>query len=307
MRSIAPFHNDQVLVVDDNVEITQSISLLLGKRYKIFTANCTQEAIDLLEKNKFSVIILDFDLGEGEKDGVSLSNIVKEHNPFSNIILLTGNLEYNTIKRALNEGKINHFLNKPIIAKELMKQVEVSIEKYKESIKVTNLLKNPGDMEKIQLFVTDILKQEPNMKISTNVELQGVFIAYDSVPIFSKLKNNIIENPTTSSSSDDFGSLFSSFLSALVTLGTEAFINKEGQHLNGFKFQNYNFIFKFEEKFQFTYLVHTGSSQELEFDEIDILHRKIEAYIRRIQPKKYKAIQDDLLDTMIYLYFEKGL
>ncbi len=307
MKGLGERYN--VLIVDDNVDITQSISLILGKNYDVFTANNTHDAEALLENKEFATIILDFDLKEGEKDGVRLSNKVNKFNPFSPIILLTGNLEYDTIKRALNEGKINHFLNKPIIAKELINQVEVSIDKYKESLKVTSLLKSPSDMKKIQLFVTDILKQDHNVEHTGNIELQGVFIAFESIPIFSKLKQNILENPTHNTTGDnEFGSLFSSFLSALVTLGSEAFINQKGQQLNGFKFQNYNFIFKFEGKFQFTYLIHSNENLEaIEFEEIDNLHKKIESYIQRIKPKKYKIIQDDLLSTMIDLYFEEGL
>ncbi|MCY3411947.1 MAG: response regulator [Candidatus Heimdallarchaeota archaeon] len=305
MSNITAFHqNRNVLVVDDNMEITLAISRLLSKRYSMFTANSADECRSLLNKREYAVVILDFDLGEETTDGISLSQEVIKFNPYSQIILLTGNLAYDTVKRALNEGNINQFLNKPVETKELIEHVEGSLATYHDKIKITNLLKNPEDLNKIQYFMNDILTQIQS-KGDADCVLQGVFIAYDSVPIYSRIKEDLLEQSKEKQLEDgDFSNLFSSFLSALVTLGSEAFINMKGQQLLGFKFQNYHFVFKFNELFQFTYLFHLQNAELEDFeDEITTIHQKILSHILDLQPKRYKALQDKFLDNLIDSYF----
>lgn len=302
MKENQPFEHS-VLVVDDNIEITQAISLLLGREFNVYAANTVADTKKQLRLMEYSVIILDFDLDEEHEDGVTLSNLVKQYNPFSHIILLTGNLEYNTIKRALNEGKIDYFLNKPIVSADLHDRVNQAITAYKERVKVTEILHSPNNLEKIQYFITDILAQ--NQQHKTDVELIGLFIAQDSIPIYSKINQNFIDGSLDSQlHANDLTTLFSSFLSALVTLGQEAFSDKDSKVMNGFNLQNHYFIFRFQGNFQYTYHIHSIEDVEISklYKLLDDLHSSVEKRITELKPKRYIVLSDKTLDKLVSSY-----
>lgn len=92
MRSVSPYSASKsavILLVDDNsdgVMARQSVLEELG--YKVLTANCGHEALQLVEKQPVDLIITDYKMLP--VNGLELIDRLHKSNVFAPVILLTG-------------------------------------------------------------------------------------------------------------------------------------------------------------------------------------------------------------------------
>lgn len=86
-------HEIVVLVVDDEESIRETVSINLEMDgFKVLSAPCGEEAIELLKNNKIDFIISDVRMPRG--DGVALLKYVKEFYPrLPHIVLYSGYAE----------------------------------------------------------------------------------------------------------------------------------------------------------------------------------------------------------------------
>jgi signal transduction histidine kinase len=100
-----------VLVVDDEPEITRSVAELLGRDYKVLTANSADEAVALLRTNAVAVILTDQRMPGGT--GAELLAFSLAVAPDATRILFTGYSDISAVIEAVNEGQVYHYLTKP--------------------------------------------------------------------------------------------------------------------------------------------------------------------------------------------------
>ena len=103
---------ERILIVDDNEGSRKTLSLIFNKKgFKTKTAGTGKEALRLVRKEHFNVIILDIKLPDIE--GIDLIYPLKELNSDIEIIMITAYGTLETAVRALNEGA-SAFINKPL-------------------------------------------------------------------------------------------------------------------------------------------------------------------------------------------------
>ena len=114
-----------LIVEDDFLNRRLSKKVLLENGYEVFEAKNTQQALEILKKESITFVILDINLGENEKDGISLGEIIK--NKFSiPFIYLTAYENPDIIERAISTSPYS-YLTKPFKNSDLIAAVEIAI------------------------------------------------------------------------------------------------------------------------------------------------------------------------------------
>jgi pilus assembly protein CpaE len=114
---------NRVLVVDDVAETRENIRKLLQFETDIEvvgTARTGREAVQLTEELKPDVILMDINMPD--MDGISATELIRQRNPVSQIIILSVQGDPNYMRRAMLAGA-RDFLTKPPMADELISAV----------------------------------------------------------------------------------------------------------------------------------------------------------------------------------------
>lgn len=115
----------RILCVDDEPNIVRALQWLLQKDFEVFTASSGHDAIELVKRHDFDVVISDQRMPV--MTGVELLREVKRLSPRSMRILLTGYSDLQAIVRSVNESEVFRFINKPWNISELPGVVEQAV------------------------------------------------------------------------------------------------------------------------------------------------------------------------------------
>jgi DNA-binding LytR/AlgR family response regulator len=129
-----------LLVEDDFLNRRLSKKVLKENGYEVLEAKNANEAIATLKKEKINLAILDINLGEDERDGISIGKEIHEkyHVPF---IYLTAYENSAIISEAASTFPYS-YLTKPFKNSDLIASIEIAlikssnVDKYKPSIMV---------------------------------------------------------------------------------------------------------------------------------------------------------------------------
>lgn len=104
--------NANLLLVDDEENILRSLQRVLRKEpYAVRTATSGEEALALLNDQKFDLVISDSRMPG--MDGPTLLSEIKKKWPWCIRILLTGYADINSTIKAINDGQIYRYISKP--------------------------------------------------------------------------------------------------------------------------------------------------------------------------------------------------
>lgn len=121
--------NKTILCLDDDEIILVALrETIEPEGYEVIAANTPAEALELIKEKEFAVIMSDQRMPE--MTGLEFFNHVKEIQPHSSRILITGVLSLKTIINAVNEGEIYRFLSKPWIREELIATIHNAFQRY---------------------------------------------------------------------------------------------------------------------------------------------------------------------------------
>ena len=120
----------KILAVDDSVDITDALEMsfeMIG--YDFTTSNSGKEAVSLIMKNSYDVILLDFAM-----PGFSGLDVIRElesrtNVPDLNIIMFTTSAIEPSEINQLNEKGIKGIIRKPIHVNELEKEINKILSK----------------------------------------------------------------------------------------------------------------------------------------------------------------------------------
>lgn len=105
--------NENILVVDDDDDILELIERhLSNKGYEVVTAYDGEQALPLLDKVKFDLVITDLKMPK--IDGMEVLRRVKEKDPNIEVVILTGHGTMDTVVEALRDGGAFDYLQKPL-------------------------------------------------------------------------------------------------------------------------------------------------------------------------------------------------
>lgn len=115
-----------ILVVDDDPIVLHScVRILETNGYKIVTATRVKEAMQILEKENFSIILLDIKMPE--EDGLALIKKAREKGYHTPILVMSGFPTNETIRSSIESGA-HAFISKPFTPDELLQEVEKILE-----------------------------------------------------------------------------------------------------------------------------------------------------------------------------------
>lgn len=120
---------EKILFVDDDVNLLQGIRRQYRKRFNIVTASSGREALALLQKGDFAVVVSDLQMPE--MNGIEFLSEVKEHYPDVVRIMLTGNADLTAAIDAVNNGNIFRFCTKPCPVDVMVNTLWSAIEQYR--------------------------------------------------------------------------------------------------------------------------------------------------------------------------------
>jgi two-component system response regulator HupR/HoxA len=120
-----------ILVVDDEEGILESLELTLAPEYRVFKASTGAAGLEILEREDIALIIVD-QVMPG-MSGVEFLEQVSERRPRAIRMLLTGYADMTSLVRAINDGRIYRYLDKPWDPDELRMNVRRALEAYQLS------------------------------------------------------------------------------------------------------------------------------------------------------------------------------
>jgi len=121
-------HYFNVLVVDDEEDFLETIIKRLEKRHVDASGvRSGEEALELLKKKTFDVVVLDIKM-PGGMDGIETLVEIKKIQPLAEVILLTGHASVETSIDGIKLGAFDYLL-KPIKLEDLLKKIAEAIEK----------------------------------------------------------------------------------------------------------------------------------------------------------------------------------
>jgi two-component system, NtrC family, response regulator HupR/HoxA len=100
-----------ILVVDDEEAIVESIAMTLEDDYRVFTALSGKEGLEILEREEIALVIVDQVMPD--MSGVEFLEKVVERRPRTVRMMLTGYADISSIVRAINDGRIYRYIQKP--------------------------------------------------------------------------------------------------------------------------------------------------------------------------------------------------
>ncbi len=119
---------NKILIVDDDHDICVTLSKILSnKGYETLIANNSKTALNEIKKVSVDLILLDVWLEGSDKDGLELLKIIKNYNPYTPVILISGHANVEMAVKAVKEGAF-YFIEKPFKSEKLFLLIERAIE-----------------------------------------------------------------------------------------------------------------------------------------------------------------------------------
>lgn len=127
-------NNKKILLVDDEEIIRLSFKRELQRFYDVNTASCYEEALGLLNGNRFDLLITD--LVMPGQDGLALLKRTKADYPEMSVIIVTGYGEIGTVIETMRAGA-DDFLLKPFDVEELLLRIDKTFKRQEYFISIT--------------------------------------------------------------------------------------------------------------------------------------------------------------------------
>lgn len=113
-----------ILVVDDDSTNLMLVKMFLNKTHDVHTTTNSQDALELLTKNKFDIILMDINLGNGIS-GLEVIQKIRSNANFTNIpiVALTAFAMSGDKEEFLSKG-CSHYISKPFNRNDLLNLIE---------------------------------------------------------------------------------------------------------------------------------------------------------------------------------------
>ena len=118
----------KILIIDDEKDIRNNIKAILNdENYLTNTAENSDDALELIKKDNFDLIILDVWLNDSTLDGIELLKILKKSYYDIPVIIISGHGNIEMAVDAIKEGA-QEFIEKPFSSERLILSVSRSLE-----------------------------------------------------------------------------------------------------------------------------------------------------------------------------------
>jgi DNA-binding NarL/FixJ family response regulator len=181
-----------ILVAEDEDVLRRNLTFILNSSgYSAASARSSVEAIGLLKKKSFDVVITDL-LMPG-KGGGELIKYVSEHCPDTSVIVITAYPSADSAIDAVKKGVIDYF-TKPFKTEDILKAIEKSLERHKdipilwEKLATLGITKREEDMLRIMIEdgITDNSDMAERLQIKPATIKQHLENLYGKFDVNSK-------------------------------------------------------------------------------------------------------------------------
>jgi len=138
-----------ILVVDDEKSMRDSMHMLLRDSYNVHLAKSGREAISIIKELPVDLVLLDIRLPE--IDGIEVLKLIKGHDESIEVIMITALIMVKHAVEAIRHGAYD-YITKPFDIDALQEQVEKVLEKrslMQENIMLRSMIESDHQFEKI--------------------------------------------------------------------------------------------------------------------------------------------------------------
>lgn len=161
---------DKILLVDDDAMILTGLKRQLRNQFSIETALSGEEALKMaVENGPYAVVISDFHMPG--MNGIEFLCRLKENNPDTVRMMLTGSDEMPIAIGAVNKGSIFQFHSKPCPADILGEAIKAGIEEYRR------ITANNSQLDNVKVSLAHASEIQQNLMPKSDPEVDGFDIA----------------------------------------------------------------------------------------------------------------------------------
>lgn len=114
--------NIRILIVDDMPGVRNLLSDILGESYTCVTAGSGEEALSLIQTEKFNLVLSDIEMGG--MTGIELISHIREYSPEIVVVMISGNQNIESAIESMRFGAFD-YIKKPFE----IEQIEINIER----------------------------------------------------------------------------------------------------------------------------------------------------------------------------------
>lgn len=123
----------RILVVDDERPIRNTLKEILEyEDYAVDVGYDGNEAVELLKKNKYDIVLCDYEMPN--RDGISVLEEIKKNQINIPFVMISGRASTNTAVEAIKKGAID-FIEKPIDLNRLFYTINLGLHKINNNLK----------------------------------------------------------------------------------------------------------------------------------------------------------------------------
>ena len=164
----------KILLVDDDEMLLAGLKRQLRNKFQVETAISGEAAVQMvMENGPYAVVVSDYMMPG--MNGIELLSQVKQTNPDTIRMMLTGSADMSTAIKAVNEGSIYKFHPKPCPAETLGTAIQSGIDEYQ---KVTT---DQTQLKKVQKHLTDASRLQQTLMPKSDPQIEGYDIAGKSI------------------------------------------------------------------------------------------------------------------------------
>jgi len=167
-----------ILVVDDDSQIVSTIVFTLRRAgYDAVGISDPRHALEILQKQQFSVIISDQRMPN--LTGLELLAQSRQIQPYITRVLITAVVNLDMVVEAINKGEIYRFIVKPWLHEEFLATVKNSVQRYELICQNARLQDATQAMNEQLIELNRSLEQQVQLVARQNDQLTGVNVALE--------------------------------------------------------------------------------------------------------------------------------
>ena len=166
-----------LIIEDDKLTAKQLMQLLKSEKYKCDFANGYIQAKELVDKNSYALILLDWNLGDG--DGLIFLKEIRELDINTPVLMLSANSEIEDRVTVLDSGA-DDYLCKPYSSVELLARMRALLRR--ESSEKTSIIEIANI--KLNTLSREVFIDEKNIQLTTS--------EFDLLELFMQNPNKVL-------------------------------------------------------------------------------------------------------------------
>ncbi|MDW6004375.1 EAL domain-containing protein [Vibrio mangrovi] len=159
----------EILLVDDEAQVLKALKRELRGHFRIIhCAQSAAEALDILANNPIELVVSDYRMPD--VDGAELIIRIKQQYPHIISIILSGQADLEGISRALNEGQLYRFIEKPWDYDHLLETIEQGLQEA-ENRQAEDVITGVKNLRHLNQYIAQLSTQDVRMPVMAIIHI----------------------------------------------------------------------------------------------------------------------------------------